>query len=167
MKKKLIATAVACFLLSVTSYVFAGGVTITGPSTVTYSVSGVFYATLHSTPPATGYSANWSFGGDPSLEIIAQNTNPQAGALYVWVRYTDSASYQATVYFNDNQGNNDYKTFNVAAGLVLAPQAPLVKNAPFITAKIEAATTATAAGEVLRTDPYGFVNREAVRKYAR
>ena len=167
MKKKIsLSLIVILSILSVNA--FAGGVTITGPSHVGFCCPGTFYATLHSTPPSSGYSASWSVGGDPGLQIIAQNTNPLAGPLYVTVQYMDSAYYTASVYFNDNQGNYDSKSFTVAPAFALSQQTPMLINTAATAVMMTQPTTkANAEGEELKSGLNGVANREAVRKYSR
>jgi hypothetical protein len=59
--------------------------------------------TYYATPVAAGATYTWNvYEGT----IVAQNTNPAAGPLYVTIQWTKPGLYQDYVEIADNQGNS-------------------------------------------------------------
>ena len=59
--------------------------------------------TYYATPVAAGATYTWNVY---SGTIVAQNTNPAAGPLYVTIQWTTPGLYQDYVEIADNQGNS-------------------------------------------------------------
>ncbi|HEX6426937.1 MAG TPA: hypothetical protein VF008_04590 [Niastella sp.] len=68
--------------------------------------------TYYATPVAAGATYTWSVG---SGTIVAQNTDPAAGPLYVTIKWTTPGLYQDYVVIADNQGNSGI--FDVYVGV--------------------------------------------------
>ena len=88
--------AVLFFVLG--SPAFSADITITGNENVTGSADWTFYAT----PLDSGATYTWSVDAGT---IVAQNTNPAAGPLYVTIRWHSTWLFQDYIQISDNKGN--------------------------------------------------------------
>ncbi|WP_205509883.1 hypothetical protein [Longitalea arenae] len=88
----------ALVLMAFSSPAFSANIPITGENTIIGTSEYTFYAT----PVAQGATYTWSVY---SGTIVAQNTDPAAGILYVTIRWTTPGLYQDYVEIADNQGN--------------------------------------------------------------
>ena len=77
---------------------FSADITITGNEEVTGSADWTFYAT----PLDSGATYTWSVDAGT---IVAQNTNPAAGPLYVTIRWVSTWLFQDYIQISDNKGN--------------------------------------------------------------
>lgn len=98
----------AVLFLSFSTSAFSANIPITGEHVIIGSADYTFYAT----PVAPGATYSWSVS---SGTIVAQNTDPAAGALYVTIHWTTPGLYQDYVQIADNQGN--FGSFDVYVGV--------------------------------------------------
>ncbi|WP_207515607.1 hypothetical protein [Longitalea luteola] len=91
-----------------TTPAFSANIPITGE----HVISGTSNYTFYATPVAPGATYTWSVS---SGTIVAQNTDPAAGPLYVTIHWTTPGLYQDYVQIADNQGNSG--SFDVYVGI--------------------------------------------------
>jgi len=89
----------ASLFFALGSPVFSADIPITGENIIIGTADYTFYAT----PVVSGATYTWSvYDGT----IVAQNTDPAAGPLYVTIHWTIPGLYQDYVEIADNQGNS-------------------------------------------------------------
>ncbi|THU39478.1 hypothetical protein FAM09_13320 [Niastella caeni] len=98
----------ASLFFALSSTAFSANIPITGEQIVTGETDWTFYAT----PVAAGATYSWHVY---SGTIVAQNTDPAAGPLYVTIHWYQPGLYQDYVEISDNQGNSGI--FDVYVGV--------------------------------------------------
>jgi hypothetical protein len=131
----------ACSLFTVLffalgSTAFSADIPITGEHYAWGAPNFTYYAM----PVAAGATYTWNVY---SGTIVAQNTDPAAGPLYVTIQWTEPGLYQDYVEIADNQGNSG--SFDV---YVAVP--PGIQQNPFVAQE----TTSRAAANVVKGRMY-------------
>lgn len=106
---------VACLLFAIGTSAFCANITITG----TQIVDGAYDYTYYATPVAPGATYTWSVSEGT---IVAQNTNPAAGPIYVTIHWYTPGLYQDYIGINDNQGNSGVYEVYVGVNPIVASQ---------------------------------------------
>jgi hypothetical protein len=102
------------------STAFSADIPITGEHEAWGAPSFTYYAT----PVVLGATYTWNVY---SGTIVAQNTDPAAGPLYVTIQWTTPGLYQDYVEIADNQGNSG--SFDVY--VAVPPGPPSIQQNPF------------------------------------
>ena len=110
----------AVLFIALGSTAFSADIPITGE----HEAWGAPNFTYYATPVVTGATYTWNVY---SGTIVAQNTDPAAGPLYVTIQWTTPGLYQDYVEIADNQGNSG--SFDVY--VAVPPGPPSIQQNPF------------------------------------
>lgn len=134
---KLKANSLFAFLFfALGSSAFSADIPITGE----HEAWGAPDFTYYATPVVSGATYTWHvYAGT----IVAQNTDPAAGPLYVTIQWTEPGLYQDYVEIADNQGNSG--SFDVYVAV-----SPGIQQNPFAAQE----TTSTLRANVVKSRMY-------------